>query len=198
MAYETNIDVYRFREIIQGFFKGLNLSDAQILERIEANRKDLHDYMLFTGQIEATLGVNDAFSSPSFEQILQCVRELKDKSDHKSTEAVNFRDRVKSIIGESFTDDEAISRIEHLEGFYSENLAFRANVLATLGNPNNAIAEIKRLQDSQGDGTKALTENLKQLLEQERSDSRNLCDQIDNLRHELRIANKVIARLVGE
>ena len=194
----NDIDVHRFREVVQSLFNGLNLSDGAILNRIEGNRQELYDYTVFLGELEVTLGLSVAFSSPDFERILEQVRELKDKSDHKSTEAVNFRDRVKSIIGESFTDDEAISRIEHLEGFYSENLAFRANVLATLGNPNNAIAEIKRLQDSQGDGTKALTENLKQLLEQERSDSRNLCDQIDNLRHELRIANKVIARLVGE
>ena len=76
-------------------------------------------------------------------------------------QAFAFRDRIKALIGESFTDDEAISRIDHLESFHAENLAFRANVLATLSNPDNAIAEIKRLQEFRDRVKAALYESVR-------------------------------------
>jgi hypothetical protein len=89
---------------------------------------------------------------------------------------------------------------------------FRDRVMTALGNPNDAIAQIKELAEikaeiafgtigklsDQDDDKKTFAEDLKELLEQERSDSRNLCNQIADLRHDLLIANKVIARLVGE
>jgi hypothetical protein len=57
---------------------------------------------------------------------------------------------------------------------------------------------IMKLKENQSDGKKALIERLHELLDQERSDSRNLCNQIADLRHDLLVAKKVIARLVGE
>jgi hypothetical protein len=54
------------------------------------------------------------------------------------------------------------------------------------------------IMESRGDGKKALIERLHELIDRERIDNRNLCDQITDLRHDLLVANKVIARLVGE
>jgi hypothetical protein len=51
------------------------------------------------------------------------------------------------------------------------------------------------IMENRGDGKKALIERLHELIDRERIDSRN---QISDLRHDLLVANKVIARLVGE
>ena len=87
-------------------------------------------------------------------------------------QAFAFRDRIKALIGESFTDDEAISRIDHLESFHAENLAFRA------------IIEMRKTLSKPQENTANLVDNS--------------YIAIENLQHELRIANKVIARLLGE
>jgi EAL domain-containing protein (putative c-di-GMP-specific phosphodiesterase class I) len=119
------------------------------------------------------------------------------------------KDKYPSI--DEFPDDDAISFVEHLidrhkhwgrdHEFTQFALEVKQLLIDSVGKDisnEEAIAEIIDLKENQGDGRKKLVENLEELLEKERLDSRNLCNQISDLRHDLIVANKVIARLVGE
>jgi hypothetical protein len=78
MTSQQSIDVYRFREIARSLFDGLNLSDNEILGRIEENRKDLYDYCLLINELEVLLGLkaNFGITESKIELIINRVKEM--------------------------------------------------------------------------------------------------------------------------
>lgn len=265
-----NIDVYRFREIAQSLFNGLNLSDGAILNRIEENRQELFEYSCFKSDLENLLGLeidpaNLFYRSMIFEQLIDRVRELIEEKNNTNNppkqvlyapaledpkyrveglEEINtklqqaflfmdevvklvdspdpirakieikrlieFRDQVKALLFHEptmATDEDAITKLKgvcktnnRIHDFWVK-VALLTDVDLSLEDlsliDKNMIAEIERLKANQGDGKKAFIQGLREALERERADSRNLCDQITDLRHDLLVANKVIARLVS-
>ena len=110
--------------------------------------------------------------------------------DDDLTAANEFRDQVKNLLFENTGEDVATVSDE----LAIKSLRYVLDSLQT--HEDNRL--IERLKANQGDGKKALIEGLEEVLKKERADNTNLCNQIIDLRHDLLVSQKVIARLVGE
>jgi hypothetical protein len=160
-------------------------------------------------------------------------------------QAFLFRDQVKNLLYENtgvdvatVPDELAIKSLRYVLDslqIHEDNrlntlvdkatgaMTFRDQVMAALGNPDDAISEIERLQQSQNYvyttehqtldmfwqkiqvlfGDKDMSYNdalfkIRELIHNPKKEFDCLLEEVTKLKSDLRVANKVIARLIGE
>lgn len=125
----TFVSAHEFRDAVRNAFKGLDLSDTEIIDRVEENRQKLADYTFFTFDLISLLGFEPSPEGITNQQILDKVRELVEfesaktsrihiiKSIHSTEvgtfaqlyddvqQAFAFRDRVKNLLYEKTGGD---------------------------------------------------------------------------------------------
>ena len=172
MASQQSIDVYRFREIVRNLFDGLNLSDSEILDRIEENRKDLYDYCLLKNEIGLMieLTVDPESTTVNANAILAKLREMTKQQCDQS---------VQPLVVDTETKNQEIERLNRCI----------SGIASFLDLPSDA---------KQPDICFAIMELKKAYKKLNREPLSNEQIVIANLRHDLLVAQKVIARLVGE
>ena len=111
-----------------------------------------------------------------------------------------FREIVRSLFnGLNLSDGAILNRIEENRRELFEYYCFKSDLENLIGKDltnGNAIAEIKRLQEfSMPIDIHEISQNANEMREKEFD---MLTEEVTKLKNDLRIANKVIARLVGE